>query len=100
MQLRTALGADADGCDADTLAWLLRDRKLDVEKAVVKARARARTTHRPPAAALTRCGSQVRSYLQWRSGGFVGLTAADVAKEAATGKAQLLTTRDLVRAGA
>jgi hypothetical protein len=35
-QLRIALGAEADACDTETLAWLLRDRKLDVEKATAK----------------------------------------------------------------
>ena len=41
--------------------------------------------------------AQVRSYVEWRAGGFAKLTAADVANEAATGKAKLLAERDLVR---
>ena len=41
--------------------------------------------------------AQVRSYLGWRAGGFANLAAADVATEAATGKARLLAERDLVR---
>jgi hypothetical protein len=96
-QLRTALGAEADACDAETLAWLLRDRKLDVEKATAKVLAPARLRE-PLRPGLTRPRRQIRAYLQWRAGGFSGLTAADVAREAATGKAQLLLQRDLVRA--
>ena len=41
--------------------------------------------------------AQVSSYLEWRAGGFAKLAAADVATEAATGKARLLAERDLVR---
>ncbi len=94
VRLRAALGGDADACDAATLAWLLRDRKLDVEKTVAKARRLLRCRM---ALALTRPHAQVRSYLEWRAGGFAKLTAADVATEAATGKARLLAQRDLVR---
>jgi hypothetical protein len=52
----------------------LKDRKLDVAKTVEK----------------------IRSYQAWRSRGFACLTAADVAAEAATGKARLLAERDVL----
>jgi len=72
--LRDALAADGAGCDDATLVWFLKDRKLDVAKTVEK----------------------IRSYQAWRSRGFACLTAADVAAEAATGKARLLAERDVL----
>ncbi len=38
-QLRGALGSDTQALDDATLEWFLRDRKLDVDKTVTKARA-------------------------------------------------------------
>lgn len=58
----------------------------------------------PRCAAPATCGPpfltavpQVRAYAAWRATGFSGLTANDVAREAATGKARLLAQRDMVR---
>lgn len=69
-----ALLGEGVACDRTTLEWFARDRKLDVEKTAVK----------------------VLAYAQWRQAGFTGLTEADVAREAATGKAVLLADRDVV----
>ena len=73
-RVRALLG-DGVVCDRATLEWFARDRRLDVEKTAAK----------------------VRAYAQWRQAGFTGLTDADVAREAGTGKAVLLPDRDLVR---
>lgn len=40
-RLRSSLGSDAQACDDASLDWFLRDRKLDVEKTVSKARVEA-----------------------------------------------------------
>ena len=40
-RLRSSLGSDAQACDDASLDWFLRDRKLEVEKTVSKARVEA-----------------------------------------------------------
>jgi len=79
-------------CDRATLEWFARDRKLHVEQTVAKARRYVCTLAIAHSSSL-----QVRSYLEWRADGFAGIEAADVSREAATGKAVLLPERDLVR---
>lgn len=113
MALREALKISAAECDDSTLAWFLRDRKLNVEKAVSKVCScrqfmTASARRLPPCSCIVTssldvsfqsdtCMLQVRSYLDWRAAGNSNLSYQDVAKEAATGKAVLLPSQDLVR---
>lgn len=107
VELRKTLSVSEFEIDEATLAWFLRDRKLDQEKAAKKVpcpldhfAGRGSTS-----SASVRAGSlspsstpQVKAYLAWRAQGNDKLSYKDVQAEASTGKASLLSIRDVVRA--
>lgn len=104
-QLRQTLGVSEFEIDDTTLAWFLRDRKLDQEKAAKKARQPPIPPRTAPhsgrasrtSVTLIAPPRQVRAYLAWRAQGNDKLSYKDVQAEAATGKASLLSVRDVAR---